>query len=246
MATPCSSSKRSSGIKRASRPRVLLNLAITADGKIATANRRVVTFGSRRDQEHLFELRATVDAVMCGARTLMESRATLDAGSGRFRALRRRRGLAEQPLRVVVSGSATASPHAPLWCCRAGPIVLLTTATAPATRVRRLNRLGAVSGVFGGDTIDFPEALTWLRQAWNVRRLLCEGGGQLNAALFRAGLVDELHLTICPLIFGGAAAPSIADGPWTVPLSDAVTAHLHSHRQHADELFVVYHFTPPQ
>ena len=246
MAMPCSSSDPATGTERTARPRVLLNLAITADGKIATANRRVVSFGSRRDQQHLYELRATVDAVMCGARTLTESRATLDAGPARFRALRRRRGLAEQPLRVIVSGSASVSPRAPLWRHRAGPVVLLSTVTAPAARLQRLSQLGAVLGLFGRDTVDFPEALAWLRETWNVRRLLCEGGGRLNATLFRAGLVDELHLSICPLVFGGATAPSIADGPWSVALSEAVTAHLHSHRQHQDELFVIYRLTPPE
>ena len=53
----------------APRPFVLMNMAMTADGKIATANRVVSSFGSRRDQEHLYELRATADAVMAGART---------------------------------------------------------------------------------------------------------------------------------------------------------------------------------
>ena len=44
-------------------------MAMTADGKIATANRAVSSFGSRRDQDHLLQLRATADAVMAGART---------------------------------------------------------------------------------------------------------------------------------------------------------------------------------
>jgi riboflavin biosynthesis pyrimidine reductase len=46
--------------------------------------------------------------------------------------------------------------------------------------------------------VDFAAALAELRTRWGVRRLVCEGGGELNAALFAAGLVDELHLTICP------------------------------------------------
>lgn len=255
MATPCSSNEATRAGRAASpcppgrggsgRPRILLNLAITADGKIATANRKVVSFGSRRDQEHLYELRATVDAVICGARTVLESQATLDAGPARFRALRRRRGLADQPLRVVVSGSAKVSPSAPLWRRRAGPVIVLSTCAAPADRLRRLNRLGACIGIFGQASLDLPAALGWLRQEWNIRRLLCEGGGRLNAALFRAGLVDELHLTLCPLIVGGAAAPTLADGPWPANLSEAITARLHSRRQHQDELFVVYRFTQP-
>jgi len=261
MAMPCSSSKPPSRIAPTSpvirdlpppatnpvapRPRVLLNLALTADGKIATADRSIVTFGSLRDRQHMFELRATVDAVMCGARTLAESLATLDAGPARFRALRRRRGLTEQPVRVIVSGSASISTQAPLWRHRAGPVVLLATAKAPAARLRKLSRLGAVPGIFGRESLDAHASLAWLREKWGIRRLLCEGGGQLNATLFRAGLVDEVHLTLCPIIFGGATAPSLVDGSWPSALSEAITLQLYSHRQHGKEVFLVYHLTQP-
>ena len=52
-------------------------MAMTADGKIATANRAVHSFGSQRDLAHLYELRATADAVMCGARTVKISETIL-------------------------------------------------------------------------------------------------------------------------------------------------------------------------
>jgi riboflavin biosynthesis pyrimidine reductase len=93
--------------------------------------------------------------------------------------------------------------------------------------------------------VDFPAAFDWLRREWNVRRLLCEGGGRLNASLLHAGLVDELHLTICPWVFGGAFAPSLADGPWSAALPDALPAELRSHRQHGDEIFTVFRLAPP-
>jgi riboflavin biosynthesis pyrimidine reductase len=75
--------------------------------------------------------------------------------------------------------------------------------------------------ICGSEEIDFRAALRWLREKWKVKRLLCEGGGELNDALFRAGLVDEIHLTICPKIFGGRAAPTIADGKGVARLARA-------------------------
>ena len=60
--------------KKTPLPFVLVNMAMTADGKIATANRAVHSFSSGRDLEHLYELRATADAVLCGARTVEISR----------------------------------------------------------------------------------------------------------------------------------------------------------------------------
>ena len=66
-------------------PFVFVNMAMTADGKIATANRAVHSFGSARDLAHLYELRATADAVMCGARTVEISGTILGTGGGKFR-----------------------------------------------------------------------------------------------------------------------------------------------------------------
>src|SRR5208282_6737629 len=65
-------------------PFVFVNMAMTADGKIATANRAVHSFGSPRDLEHLYELRATADAVMCGARTVEMSKTILGTGGAKF------------------------------------------------------------------------------------------------------------------------------------------------------------------
>ena len=66
---------------KTARPFVLINMAMSADGKIAPTHRRFVAFGSRRDHANLLSLRATADAVMCGARTVDSAAVTLDAGS---------------------------------------------------------------------------------------------------------------------------------------------------------------------
>src|SRR5579871_3610700 len=107
-------------------PFVFMNVAMTADGKLAPASRHFIPFGSKRDQEHLLELRATADAVMSGARTVDLSPVKLSSGGARYRRLRLRRGLSEQPLRIVVSGSGTLDPKAEIFKHRFSPIILLT------------------------------------------------------------------------------------------------------------------------
>ena len=94
--------------------------------------------------------------------------------------------------------------------------------------------------VFGKTEINFPAALRWLRGKWAVNRLLCEGGGELNDALFRAGLVDEIHLTVCPKIFGGRRAPTIAEGLGFQRLTAAAKFELTSLRREKAELFTVF------
>ena len=222
------------------RPFVLINMAMTADGKIATANRAVSSLGSRRDHEHLLELRATADAVMCGARTVEADVVTLGPGPAKFRKRRVQRGLAEYNLRVIVSGSGTLNPRAKIFQHRFSPLLVLTTARAPQSRINQLTRLADEVMICGDTEIDWPLALAWLRRTWNVKRLLCEGGGALNSALFRAGLVDELHLTLCPKILGGRDAPTLADGLGVKLLADAAPLELKSMRREGDELFLVY------
>src|SRR5271170_7697927 len=103
-------------------------MAMTADGKIATANRAVSTFGSKRDHEHLLELRATADAVMAGARTVDSARINLGPGATKFRRRRLKNGLAEYNLRVIVSGSGSINPGTAIFKRRFSPIIILTTA----------------------------------------------------------------------------------------------------------------------
>lgn len=229
--------RRRAGGARAPLPFVFINMAMTADGKIATANRRVSSFGSARDLEHLYELRATADAVMAGARTLDLNEVHLGSGGVRFERARVRRGLQQHNLRVVVSGSGTIRPGSAIFRHRFAPILVLTTARVRPARLRLLRALADEVMVCGEEEIDFAAAFAELRRKWNVKRLLCEGGGELNAALFRARLVHEVHLTICARIFGGSLAPTIAEGIGARHLAEAMPLRLISARQIGSELF---------
>ncbi len=222
------------------RPFVLVNFAMTADGKIAFADHTFVPFSSQRDREHMMELRATADAVMSGARTINESGATMGTGGAKYCRQRLKHGLAEHNLRIIVSGSGSVNLGATIFKKRFSPIIILTTARISKVDLQKLRAVADEVKICGKREVNFRNALAWLRKKWGVKRLLCEGGAELSDALFRAGLVDELHLTLCPKIFGGRSAPTIAEGRGFTRLADAAPFKLQSIRRVGDEAFVVF------
>ena len=213
-------------------PFVLVNMAMTADGKIATANRLVSSFGSRRDQEHLLQLRATADAVMAGARTVDSNPVNLGPAPPNTAACACGAAWPNSTCASSSAAPAASIPTPTVFQRGFSPIIILTTRRATAARLKQLRAVASEVKICGAQEINFPRALRWLRKKWGIKRLLCEGGGELNDALFRAGLVNELHLTVCPRIFGGRAAPTIADGLGAGSLARAARLELQSARRH--------------
>ena len=125
-------------------------------------------------------------------------------------------------------------------------VLVLTSERAPQSALKQLRTVADAVKVIGKSEVDFPAALRWLRTEWNVQRLLCEGGGELNDAIFRAGLVDELHLTICPRIIGGRLAPTIADGCGLPHLNESFQLQLASSKRVGDELFCIFRRANPK
>jgi riboflavin-specific deaminase-like protein len=221
-------------------PFVYVNVAMTADGKIAPGNRHFVPFSSKHDLRNLMELRSTADAVLSGARTVDLGKVDLGPGALKWRKKRVDQGLKEFNLRVIVSGSASVNPEAYIFQTRFSPIILLANASASKARLKRLAPLVDDIHLSKGEGVDFRKAFEWLRKKWKVSRLLCEGGGEVNAPLFLNGLVDELHLTICPLVFGGRNAPTLADGVGITRLKDATRLKLKHLKQLGGELYTIY------
>lgn len=221
-------------------PFVFLNVATTADGKLAPASRHFVPFGSRRDKELLLQLRASADAVMSGARTVDLMPVSLGPGGAKYRRMRLNKGLQEYNLRVVVSGAGSLDPKAAIFRKRFSPIIVLATGKAPEKKLRILREVADEVAVFGEEGLDFKSALEWLHRKWGVRRLLCEGGGEVNEGLFAAGLVDELYQTLCPLVLGGRHAPTMVDGLGVKEVAQGTRLTLISLKRLGHELYLVY------
>jgi riboflavin biosynthesis pyrimidine reductase len=93
------------------------------------------------------------------------------------------------------------------------PIVVILTKAVSDAHLAGL-RSEAVSYLFAGESeLDLALTLEILNRELGVKRLLLEGGGGVNGAFLRAGLVDEISLVICPAVDGAKGAPSVFDSP---------------------------------
>jgi riboflavin-specific deaminase-like protein len=217
---------RAPGTQELPRPFVTANFAITADGRISTRKFTPSDFSSRLDKRRLVKIRATCDAVLVGARTLAADTMTL--GIPGIRGV-------EPPLRVIVSNGGRISPKLRVFHAPGAPIVIFTTTRMPAaTR----DSLAGVADIFIHPTpaVDLALTLAILRADYGVKRLVCEGGGTLLREFAAADLLDELHLTLCPLVFGGAGAPTLTGVPGKF-LPKSVQLRLAGMRRVGDECF---------
>jgi riboflavin-specific deaminase-like protein len=221
-------------------PHVFINVATTVDGKLAPENRKFVPFGSKRDLDLLYELRARADAVLMGARTVDSAPGHYGPGPAKYHRMRLKHGLPEYNLRVIVSGRGTLSPQSDIFRYRFSPIIVLTSARASVRNLRRLRDVANDVEIFGDSELDFGAAFHWLEKKWRVKKILCEGGGELNTALIRQNLVSEIYVTVCPFIFGGRNAPTLADGMGVSSVKQATRLHLKSSKRIGEELFLIY------
>jgi diaminohydroxyphosphoribosylaminopyrimidine deaminase/5-amino-6-(5-phosphoribosylamino)uracil reductase len=184
------------------RPFLILKLAASLDGRIATASgeSRWITGPQARAAVH--RLRERVDAVVIGSGTALSDDPELTA--------RRDGRLVHAPIRVLVDSRLRVPPAAKLHRGEAGESWVLCARRAPAARRHRL----ATSGVrlldvpLRGRHLDLRRALGRLARE-GLTEVLVEGGGKLAGALLRAGLVDEVHWFLAPRLLGGDARPAL-------------------------------------
>ncbi len=193
------------------RPFVLLNVAASADGKIDTIERRGAAISSPRDKQRVDELRAAADAVMVGGHTLHDEDPRLTVKSEALRRMREGRGLPPNPAKAGVATRLALKPDCRFLAEGPARIMLFTTAQTDAAQLDMLRGLGATVHVHPGPRVELAAALETLKQS-GIERLMVEGGARLNFALLEQGLVDELSVYVAPMLFGGASAPTLADG----------------------------------
>lgn len=193
------------------RPMVIVKAATSLDSKMAAAPGVRTPLTSAEANRRTQRLRAAVDAVAVGSGTVLADDPVLTA-----RDCHRLRPLA----RVVFDRRLRTPPSARLFSTlAAGPVIIMTTATATGrdpNRVQALEAAGATIVEATGDLGSDVRALL----AWDISTLLLEGGGVMHAAAWQAGIVDRVHVIVAPIVLGEQGARFFDGIP--VPLSQLI------------------------
>jgi diaminohydroxyphosphoribosylaminopyrimidine deaminase/5-amino-6-(5-phosphoribosylamino)uracil reductase len=188
---------------RTRQPFVVMKMAMSLDGKIATTTRESRWVSGEVSRTHVHELRGTLSAVMVGIGTVLADDPGLDA---------RLEG-AHQPTRVVVDPRAETPPDARMFRTPA-PVLIAHGSEAPDERLEALARVGAAllpTPTVDGGHLDLRALMVELGRR-ELSGVLLEGGGGLNASAIAQGIVDKLVFFVAPKLIGGTLSPGPLGG----------------------------------
>ncbi len=218
-------------------PKVVVNMAVSVDGRITTRERERVSLGSERDRRLMDELRVRADAVVIGAGTVRHDGHPMIIRYEDLRAHRTKRGQPAHPVNVVLSRALDLPAHSRFFASDETRRIIFTTKSAPVARVRRFSRVAEVI-VLPGKSLSPKRVLSALARR-GLHRVLLEGGGEVHFAFAKAGLVGEIYVTVTPRLIGGKNAPSLLDGEGFL-WKDHTHLRLVSAKRVGEEVFLHY------
>jgi 2,5-diamino-6-(ribosylamino)-4(3H)-pyrimidinone 5'-phosphate reductase len=205
---------------------------MTADGKIAT-RKGDSAISSKTDLMRVHLLRKSVDAIMIGISTVLIDDPQLTV---RFGATSSR-----SPTRVVVDSTGRISSRSKLLKkANEFSTIVATSNRISFDNIRRIESTGAKVLVAGRNKVALRRVFRMLEQM-GYKRILVEGGGELNWSILKLGIVDELIITISPRIVGGRSATTLVEGEGYGRISEGMPLKLKHIKRHASgELILFY------
>ncbi len=218
------------------RPFVALNMVASLDGKVTSRGRLDPgSLGSTFDRKTMNVIRSHFDAVLAGGNTIRQHPYYLGVPK-ELEVKRRERGLAAQPLTVLLTKSGQLDPLGPVFATPPRPPVIITTTKGaknlptPIKEVAIVEILGEQQG---------PQAICQLLwEEHQVSHLLVEGGPSVNYQFCQDRHVDQIFFTLAPRIVGASNDLTMIMGPKVLPTANQI--NLLSMNKHGDELFLRY------
>ncbi|TAK76055.1 MAG: bifunctional diaminohydroxyphosphoribosylaminopyrimidine deaminase/5-amino-6-(5-phosphoribosylamino)uracil reductase RibD [Dehalococcoidia bacterium] len=197
--------------RRTGLPAVIVKVAMSLDGRIASASGDARWVSGPEAREWVHRLRSRMDAVIVGSGTQLADDPALTARPAGV-------DVPHQPARIVVDSRGQTPPTARLFSEAGGPVLIATVdgvsrawRTAIEARGGEVLTLPGKAGREGASHVDLRALLGALGER-GMLNVMVEGGGVLLGALFDRRLVDRLYAVIAPVVIGAAAAPSAVSG----------------------------------
>ena len=209
-----------------------MNAAMTLDGKIATVSGKS-KISSKEDLLRVHKLRSKSDAIMVGISTVLVDNPLLTV-----RLTKHKR---KDPSRVIIDSYGRIPLHSKILktAFRIETIIFVSEG-AQKQRIQSLKDRGAKVIVAGRENVDLRKTLFYLKNM-GFKHVLAEGGGELNWSLLNLGVVDQLIVTIAPIIVGGRTSTTLVEGCGYGSISDGIKMELNKvYRQNRGELVLVY------
>lgn len=205
---------------------------MTADGKIATRNGNSA-ISSDADLRRVHQLRNSVDAIMVGISTVLadDPQLTVRFGTAGSR----------PPTRVVVDSTGRI-PSSSKLLKKANELntIVATSDRISFDDIRRIESTGAKVLVAGRDKVDLKKVFRMLEKM-GYKRILVEGGGELNWSVLKLRIVDELIITISPRIVGGRSAITLVEGEGRGRISEGIPLKLRDVKRHANGEIILFY-----
>ncbi len=185
------------------KPFVLVNCAMSADGKLAGPERKQVRISSEEDMVRVKNLRKRYDAILVGVGTVIADDPHLTIKNATYE---------ENPVRIVLDSHGRIPSDARVLDDRA-PTVIVTDNECTKDWGSNVTVIRGGSG-----RINLTDVLHILAKDLGIENMIVEGGGEVIASFFREKLVDRYSVFVGGLLIGGRTSPTPADGEgWLAP-----------------------------
>jgi 2,5-diamino-6-(ribosylamino)-4(3H)-pyrimidinone 5'-phosphate reductase len=212
--------------------KIVINAAMTADGKIATKSGNSA-ISSNVDLRRVHQLRNSADAIMVGISTVLADDPQLTVRFGT--------AVSRSPTRVVVDSSGRI-PSSSRLLKKANELNTIVAASHKISfdNIRRIEGTGAKVLVAGRNKVELRKVFRMLEEM-GYKRILVEGGGELNWSVLKLGIVDELIITMSPRIVGGRSAVTLVEGEGCDRISKGIPLKLRDVKKHTNGEIILFY-----
>ena len=196
---------------------VILNAAMSIDGKIST-RKNDSAISSKLDLVRVHKLRSTVDGIVIGISTVLKDDPMLN--------VRYSTTGTKNPARIIIDSKARIPLNSRIIeSSNKIQTIIAVTHDASSRKIKELQKKGAQVLVYGNGKVNLRNLFKQLEKM-GLKKIIVEGGGEINWSVLKLGLVDELVVTISPVVIGGRDAITLVEGKGFTNISDGIKMEL--------------------